>query len=186
MSDVIVTVVGNVATDVKHVVTPQGTPVTTFRLAATPRRVDRGTGRWVDGVTSFYTVNCWRGLADNTMSSLVKGQPVIVVGRQRVRQWERDGRSGTSVELDAVTVGHDLLRGTASFRKVRRERAGERDDRDAVEELHAEFEADTGDGFAAAGPGDRDGHADAAGGTSTAGGGSGREGASTAGAAAAA
>ncbi|MFD0530150.1 single-stranded DNA-binding protein [Kitasatospora arboriphila] len=50
-------------------------------MATTERRFDRGTGDWVDGETSWVTVVAWRWLATNLVSSVNKGDPVVVSGR---------------------------------------------------------------------------------------------------------
>ncbi|MBA3618895.1 MAG: single-stranded DNA-binding protein [Acidothermales bacterium] len=120
MNDTVLTVVGNLASDVRYRVAPTGTRLASFRLAANSRRFDKAAGEWVDTGTSFYTVTCWRQLADHVRDSCTKGQPVIVVGRLRVRDWEHEGRSGTAVEIDALAVGHDLSRGIATFAKAER------------------------------------------------------------------
>ncbi|HSK27429.1 MAG TPA: single-stranded DNA-binding protein [Jiangellales bacterium] len=125
MSETYVTVAGNVATVPDLKVTQSGASFVKFRLATTPRRHDRSTGRWNDGPTSFYTVTCWRGLADNVASSLGKGDPVVVVGRLRVNTWETDRASGTTAEIEGVHVGHDLSKGIALFRKVKLARPGD-------------------------------------------------------------
>ena len=122
MSETFVTLWGNIATDPKHMVTGAGTPLTKFRLACTPSRRDPATGEFTDGVTSFYTVTCWRDLGVNAAASLYKGQPVVVHGRQTVRDWEADDRKGTEVAIDATSVGHDLRWGQAAYTKVRRTR----------------------------------------------------------------
>ena len=115
MNDIPVTLVGNVVTDVSGSTTPGGAEIAWFRLASTPRRYDRPTGRWVDGDTSYVRVSCWRQLARNVVVSIAKGDPVIVTGRLRVREWERDDRKGIAVEVDASAVGHDLSRGVSRF-----------------------------------------------------------------------
>jgi single-strand DNA-binding protein len=130
MSETYVTVVGNVATTPEHKVTQSGATLAKFRLATTPRRLDRTTGRWGDGPTSFYTVVCWRALADNLTSSVGKGDPVVVVGRLRVTSWDNDRGSGTVAEIEGVHVGHDLSKGIAMFRKIRTHRPAEPDRRD--------------------------------------------------------
>ena len=56
-------------------------PVASFRLACTPRRFNRRTETWSDGPTQWYTVTCWRSLADNVARSLRRGDPVVVQGR---------------------------------------------------------------------------------------------------------
>ena len=118
MNETYVTLVGNIASDLKHDQTPSGLPVTTFRLASTTRRFDRGRGGWADLDTIYVTVTCFRQLAENVASSCAKGEPVVVTGRLKMRQWSTpDGRSGTVMELDANSVGHDLGRGTSAFKK---------------------------------------------------------------------
>lgn len=117
--DIDVTVVGNVVTDVRHVETSSGVPVASFRIASASRRFDRDQGRWTDGDVTYFTINCWRSLADNVTSSVGKGDPVMVVGRLHTRDWERGDKRGTSVEIEAIAVGHDLTRGRAHFERVR-------------------------------------------------------------------
>jgi single-strand DNA-binding protein len=118
--DTYVTVVGNAASDVRVQMTQSGVPLARFRMAVSPRRFDRESGQWVSGEASFYSVQCWRGLAENVTSSIDKGDPLVVTGRLRVREWEREGRWWTVTEIDAVSVGHDLARGVAEFRRVGR------------------------------------------------------------------
>jgi single-strand DNA-binding protein len=125
MNEIMSTVFGNVASEPRHLVTPQGAPLTSFRLASTPTRFDQGVQGYVEGSTTWLTVTCWRGLAFNAARSLRKGQPVIVHGALRVREWKDGERSGREVELDAVSLGHDLRRGRADFAKVLRP-AGDR------------------------------------------------------------
>jgi single-strand DNA-binding protein len=54
-------------------------------------------------------------LAGNIGCSIKKGQRVIVVGRLKMRTWERDGRVHHVAEIDAESVGHDLMWGSANF-----------------------------------------------------------------------
>ncbi len=132
MNDTTVTVVGNVATEPRYHVSRSGVPLCSFRVGTTPRRKDWETNAWVDGPTSYYGVTCWRFAADNVAGSLKIGEPVLVTGRQRVRNWERDGKSGTAVEIDAVAVGHDMFRGQSRFTRVVRQAAGTPDQQDAA------------------------------------------------------
>ncbi|WP_329498608.1 single-stranded DNA-binding protein [Kitasatospora herbaricolor] len=116
MNETLVTMVGNVASVVSYAQTTGGVPVANFRLVATERRYDRAKGEWVDGDTHWVTVVAWRWLAANLVSSLSKGDPVVVSGRLRVREWEEGDRRRSGVEIDARSVGHDLSRGTSAFR----------------------------------------------------------------------
>ncbi len=114
MTDTI-TLTGLVATVPHHLVTGEGLPITSFRLASAQRRFDRSRNMWVDTGTNWYTVTAFRQLAMNTNSSLRKGERVIVSGRLRMRDWTTGERAGTTMEIDADAIGHDLSWGTASF-----------------------------------------------------------------------
>ncbi|MHC5795760.1 single-stranded DNA-binding protein [Lacisediminihabitans sp. FW035] len=114
MTDTI-TLTGFVATVPNHLVTGEGLPITSFRLASTQRRFDRSRNLWVDNGTNWYTVTSFRQLAMNTNSSIKKGERVIVTGRLRIRDWTAGEKVGTSIEIDADSIGHDLSWGTASF-----------------------------------------------------------------------
>ena len=83
---------GYVAREPRFRFTTRGISSVTLRVACTPRWVDRETGEWTDGETSFVTVLCWRALADNVAKCLHKGEPVLVKGRLHVRPYEKDGR----------------------------------------------------------------------------------------------
>ncbi|MFJ1543763.1 single-stranded DNA-binding protein [Streptomyces sp. NPDC088246] len=117
MNDTLVTLVGNAATGVEFRETATG-GMARFRFAVTPRRWDREKQLWTDGHTSFYTVWAWRTLASNLAGSVSVGEPLVVHGRLKVREEEREGRRRTFVDIEAVAVGHDLTRGTAAFRRV--------------------------------------------------------------------
>jgi single-strand DNA-binding protein len=111
---------GYVASQPKFVNTGTGRSRTTLRVAWTPRWIDRATGEWADGRTSFITVVCWRKLADNVATCIHKGDPVMVKGRLTIRPYDdKDGVSKLSVEVDAASVGHDLSRGVAVFQRTR-------------------------------------------------------------------
>jgi len=117
MSDTI-TITGLIATTPRHVVTSEGLPITSFRLASSQRRFDKATSTWVDASTNWYTVTAFRQLAINSVPSLSKGDRIVVSGRLRVRDWQTDDRTGTNVEIEAETLGHDLFWGTAVFTRL--------------------------------------------------------------------
>jgi len=99
------------------------------RVGTASRMLDKQTGEWVDGETSFYTVTCWRRLADHAKASLRKGDPVLVKGRFRTSSYEdKTGRLRTEVEIVADTVGHDLNRGIANYIRPERPRQNAADD----------------------------------------------------------
>jgi single-strand DNA-binding protein len=60
-------------------------------------------------------------MARNVAGSLVKGDGVTVVGRLNVSTWTaQDGSERTNLEIEAISVGHDLRHGTT--RLARNER----------------------------------------------------------------
>lgn len=102
--------------------TNSGTEVATFRVASTPRWRNSTTGEWASGETNWYSVAAFGAFANNVAESISKGDPVVVVGRPKIRSWEgKEGSAGTEVEINAQTVGHDLKYGRSSFAKVNRE-----------------------------------------------------------------
>jgi single-strand DNA-binding protein len=113
-----VTIIGNVADDPRHLQTAGGV-LTAFRLAHTPR--SERDGVWGNGITSFYDVACFRRLADHVAGSVVKGDPVIVHGRLRMREWQKEDRKGRDAQVVASHIGHDLAYGVSSFRRPRRD-----------------------------------------------------------------
>ncbi|RAY11823.1 single-stranded DNA-binding protein [Actinomadura craniellae] len=130
MNDAHITVIGWLAEDPHYTMTTNGTPFLSLRVGCTPRRFDRQTGRWQDQTPMFLTVNCWRNLADNVNASeLRRGQPVVVTGRLRIREYVKDGQFRFSPEVEATTLGHDMTRGSAHFRPVQRGGAMTDDDR---------------------------------------------------------
>lgn len=120
MFETTMTVVGNVVSDPRTRRTDNGYWVSNFRVASTSRRYDAAQGRFVDGDTLFLNVTCWRALAENVEASVRKGNPVIVTGRIRMREYEKDETKHLSYDLEATSVGLDLARGTAEFRKAQR------------------------------------------------------------------
>src|SRR6476469_7170404 len=115
MNEAFVTFQGWVGNDVVHRETPQGN-VANFRVGSTPR-IRKRSGEWVDGKTSWFSVSCWRGLADNVRDSVRTD-----VGERQ------DGQSSTTYVVDATYVGHDLTRGTAAFVKSSRPERVDHDD----------------------------------------------------------
>jgi single-strand DNA-binding protein len=113
-----VTVVGLVATTPRHLVTQDGLPITSFRLASSHRKFDRKENKWVDGETNWFTVTAFRQLAINSAGSVAKGDRVIVSGKLRVRDWDNGERAGTSVEIEADNLGHDMSWGSSVFTRT--------------------------------------------------------------------
>ena len=127
MSDHI-TITGTIATDLRHIVTTEGMAITSFRFASPNRVYDRKAGKWVDQSTNWFTVTAFRALAINTVASIRKGDHLIVSGRLRLRDWASGERAGTTVEIEAEAIGHDLAWGTSQFTRHRAETVVEVED----------------------------------------------------------
>jgi single-strand DNA-binding protein len=127
MNETYVTVSGNVVGDPVVRATRANVPFVTFRVASNVRRVDFKTGEYTDAGTNFVNVTAFRALGVNLANSLVKGQPVLVYGRMRINQWVNGDKSGTTVEIDAYNVGHDLTWGQAKFTKVAKPQLNQND-----------------------------------------------------------
>jgi len=109
---------GYVATQPKGGWTRDGTRTVFMRLGWTPRRIDKTTGEWTDQPSSFVSVICYRKVAENAALCLRRGDPVVVKGSLRVREYgEENGPKRTTVEVIADTIGHDLSRGITIFKK---------------------------------------------------------------------
>jgi single-strand DNA-binding protein len=123
MSDTLITLTGNAGADPVRKVLASGAVVTTVRVATTPRRFDKAAEEWRDLETMWFTVRCWRSLADNVAASVRKGDRVVATGRLSVSSWTgREGEPRTTHEIDATAVGFELTR--ASVTAHRPERVG--------------------------------------------------------------
>lgn len=111
-----VTIMGFIGNDPQPAITGTGVSVLNFRVGSTQRRYDAKAGEWVDSGTNWYSVSAYRQLADHARDSLRKGQPVIVTGRLKVRDWDNgNGARGSALDLDADAIGHDLRWGSSAF-----------------------------------------------------------------------
>lgn len=121
MSTTHITVQGWAGSDVTLTDTAGGRKVGTFRLASTPRRLDRE-GVWQSGETNWFTVRAWGQAAENIADSVRRSHPVVVTGRLSADTWERrDGSISTTQVIDVTALGHDVTLGVSRFRRVREE-----------------------------------------------------------------
>jgi len=113
-----ITVQGLIATTPRHLKTQDGLDITSFRLASSNRRYDKNLKRWTDGETNWYTITAFKSLAVNAHASVNKGDRIIVSGNLRIRDWDNGTSVGTSVEVEADSLGHDLSWGNAVFTRT--------------------------------------------------------------------
>jgi single-strand DNA-binding protein len=141
MSDTI-TVTGLVATAPRHILTSEGLSITSFRLASTQRRFDRSQERWVDADTNWYTITSFRQLALNSSVSVEKGQRVLVAGRLKIREWDNGERVGTTIEIEADAIGHDLSWGNSKFTRTMASSSASKSDAEETEAAEPEAHDD--------------------------------------------
>jgi len=123
--DTAITVVGNLVADPELRYTPTGQAVATFRVASTPRFMDRTTNEWKDGDSLFLSCNVWRQAAENVAESLQRGMRVIVQGRLRQRSYEtKEGEKRTVYEVEVDEVGPSLRNASAKVTKSQRSTGG--------------------------------------------------------------
>src|SRR5688572_15288600 len=119
--DTTITVIGNLTDDPELRFTPSGAAVAKFRIASTPRFMDRTTNEWKDGEPLFLACTVWRQAAENVAESLQRGARVIVSGRLRQRSYEtREGEKRTVIELEVDEIGPSLRYATARVQKMSR------------------------------------------------------------------
>ena len=119
--DTVITLVGNLVDDPELRFTPSGAAVAKFRIASTPRFLDKATNEWKDGESLFLTCNVWRQAAENVAESLQRGMRVIVQGRLKQRSYEtKEGEKRTVYEVEADEVGPSLRNATAKVNKTQR------------------------------------------------------------------
>jgi single-strand DNA-binding protein len=123
--DTTITIIGNLVNDPELRYTPTGQAVATFRVASTPRFMDRQTNEWKDGDSLFLSCNVWRQAAENVAESLQRGMRVIVSGRLRQRSYEtKEGEKRTVYEVEVDEVGPSLRNASAKVNKSARSGSG--------------------------------------------------------------
>ena len=120
-----ITVIGNLTDDPELRFTPSGAAVAKFRVASTPRFMDKASGEWKDGEPLFLACTVWRQAAEHVAESLQRGARVIVSGRLRQRSYEtREGEKRTVIELEVDDIGPSLRYATAKVQKMSRSGGG--------------------------------------------------------------
>ena len=101
-----VTVVGNLTADPELKITKTGSSVLKVGVA-TNRRWKNKQDEWEE-VVSFFDVNAWGELAENSAASLSKGARVLISGRLEQQTWEKEGQKQSKVVLVADDIGVSL------------------------------------------------------------------------------
>ena len=119
--DTTITIIGNLVDDPELRFTPSGAAVAKFRVASTPRYLDKATNEWKDGESLFLQCQIWRQAAENVAESLTKGMRVILSGRLKQRSYEtKEGEKRTVFEVEVDEVGPSLRNATAKVTRTQR------------------------------------------------------------------
>ena len=123
--DTTITMIGNLVDDPELRFTPSGAVVAKFRVASTPRYLDKATNEWKDGESLFLQCQIWRQAAENVAESLTKGMRVILSGRLKQRSYEtKEGEKRTVFEVEVDEVGPSLRNATAKVTRTQRAAGG--------------------------------------------------------------
>lgn len=119
--DTTITMIGNLVDDPELRFTPSGAAVAKFRVASTPRYLDKQTNEWKDGESLFLQCQIWRQAAENVAETLTKGMRVILSGRLKQRSFEtKEGEKRTVFEVEVDEIGPSLRNATAKVTKAAR------------------------------------------------------------------
>lgn len=95
-----ITIHGRLTVDPELKQTQSGVSVCNFTVA-----VDRSYKSGEEKQTDFFTVVCWRGLADMVSKYFAKGKEILVSGEMQSRKWQdNEGNNRTSWEIMANVV----------------------------------------------------------------------------------
>ena len=112
-----VTIVGRAGTNPQVSLGSTGDRVN-FRVVSTDRRFDKATGGWVDGEECWLTVVCWQGLARAVVTTIRKGDPIVIIGRITTRRFEKNGITQYFTDIRADLVGLDTARLGSRFTRT--------------------------------------------------------------------
>ncbi|SCC79342.1 single-strand DNA-binding protein [Bifidobacterium commune] len=113
----VATISGFMGTDPQSFGKEGGVTACSFRVGCTPRYFNAVANKWRDRPTTWITVKVFRTLAKNVLSSLRKGDPVVVTGALATEEWEHDGTKRSKIVMEATSVGHDLNFGISVFQR---------------------------------------------------------------------
>ena len=94
------TIIGNLVKDPELRSTTAGASVCGFTVAVNRPKTQNNPDPGAD----YFNVSVWRNRGETCAKYLSKGRKVAVVGRVSIRTWEKDGKHGATLEVDAEDV----------------------------------------------------------------------------------
>lgn len=95
-----------------------GGAVVKVRLAFNSRKKDPQSGEWKDDASFFIDGKAFGQSAENLAESLSRGMEVVVSGRLKTEQWEKDGEKRSAPALLIDSIGPSLRGATAKVSKA--------------------------------------------------------------------
>jgi single-strand DNA-binding protein len=119
-----ITIVGNLASDPELRFTATGKAVCTITIM-TSRSVKGDDGKWTSEDVTAWNTTCWDELAEHVADSLLKGDPVVVVGTAASKSWEdkASGEKRSRLEVTAREVALSLKRFRVTAQRIQRSAA---------------------------------------------------------------
>lgn len=112
-----ISIAGNLVADPELSIGESGVAHAKLRVAVN-QRIQGADGNWQDGEPVFHNVSAFRALAENSASSLRKGDPVTLAGELEFRSYDKDGERREARRIVADTIGPDLRFGTAVYQRM--------------------------------------------------------------------
>jgi single-strand DNA-binding protein len=97
-----ITIHGRLTADPELKQTQSGVSVCSFTVA-----VDRSYKNGEEKQTDFFTVVCWRGLADMVSKYFAKGKEILVSGEMQSRKWQ-DNEGNNRISWEIMASGVDF------------------------------------------------------------------------------
>jgi len=112
-----VTLTGTLGRDPELRFTASGKAVVTLSVV-TSKSIKNDDGSWENQEETWWRVSAWEKLAENVAATLLKGDPVVVVGRSFMEKYEdKEGNERQSLKVNAYNIGLDLKRRTAQVER---------------------------------------------------------------------
>lgn len=104
---------GNLGSDPDVRTTASGMPVMSLSVAVSDRHKNSQTGEWEDHV-NWISCTMFGNRAQNVSQYLSKGQRVMIDGKLRYSQWERDGQKRSKIEVIVDDIDFQANKGGAN------------------------------------------------------------------------
>jgi single-strand DNA-binding protein len=98
-----VTIDGNLVAEPELRFIPSGDAVVKLRVASNERKKDAN-GEWVNVDSVFLDVSAWRDLAEGAAETLKKGSRVVITGKLKQREYQKDGQTRIAFEVSADEI----------------------------------------------------------------------------------